>query len=247
MCEAITTSDAGKVIALPARPPYPTAVPLKFSIDGVAQRYPGNTIICHLPADSPLIERIIEAQKTLGAHPTFAKSIRFMPSSSFHMTVFDGARETECEPGMWPEGREKHPLDDTTALFSAKLCKLGRELASEGLAPPYRMRFASFSAPEIGIGLEVRGVTDEEEARMRLLRDRLADTLGFRAPNHNAYIFHVTTAYMIRHVDGADLVELQNTLASLVSLVDIEFELGATEFCTFEDMDVFTRLFYLGE
>ncbi|CAK7274540.1 hypothetical protein SEPCBS119000_006225 [Sporothrix epigloea] len=247
MVEMTATTNAADGTTLAARPPYPTAVPLKFSVDGFAQRYPGNTIICHLPTDSPLIEGILQVQKTLGTHPTYAKSIRFMPPSSFHMTVFDGVRETECEPGMWPEGLEKNPLDETTSVFSVKLRKLGRQLADEGLAPPYRMRFAKFSLPEIGIGLEVRGATDAEEARMRLLRDRLADTLGFRAPNHNAYIFHVTTAYMIRHVDGPDLVELQNTLASLVPLVDQEFELCATEFCTFEDMDTFNRLFYLGE
>lgn len=36
------------------RPLYPIGIPEKFSASGVIQRYPGNTIICHLPADSPL-------------------------------------------------------------------------------------------------------------------------------------------------------------------------------------------------
>lgn len=95
------------------------------------------------------------------------------------MTVLDGVRETECEPGMWPEGLEKKPLAESTREYSKSLRALGLELEAEGLAPPYRMQVRGFEPGPVGIGLDVVGATEKEERRMRRLRDRLADTLGF--------------------------------------------------------------------
>lgn len=40
---------------------------------------------------------------------------------------------------------------------------------------------------------------------------------------------------------------MKKVLERLTSLVQMEIELGAVEFCTFEDMCFFARLFYLGE
>ena len=82
---------------------------------------------------------------------------------------------------------------------------------------------------------------------MRRLRDRLADTLGFRAPNHEIYGFHISIAYLMRHIDGEEREELNKLFAGHLPAVQQEFELGAVEFCTFENMYAFRRLFYLGE
>lgn len=98
----------------------------------------------------------------------------------------------------------------------------------------------------VGIGLGIEGATVEEERRLRRLRDRLADTLGFKAPNHDRYPFHVTMAYLLRHIDGKDREEMEELFAQLLPEVQVEFELNALEFCTFEDMRSFQRLFYFG-
>lgn len=164
------------------------------------------------------------------------------------MTVLDGVREEECEPGMWPEGLEKQPLEVANAEFSRNLGKLGLDLKKEGLAPPYRMRVRGFGDQAVGLGLEVEGATPEEEQRMRRLRDRLADACGFRAPNHEVYEFHVTVLYWLKHVlDSEYTPALEETLSKLLPDVGIEFELGAVEFCTFQDMCAYPRVFYLGE
>jgi hypothetical protein len=54
----------------------------------------------------------------------------------------------------------------------------------------------------VGIGPVPEGATPEEEKRMRRLRDRLADTMGFRAPNHDSYEWHLSVCYFLRHIDG---------------------------------------------
>ncbi|KAH6962025.1 RNA ligase/cyclic nucleotide phosphodiesterase [Ilyonectria sp. MPI-CAGE-AT-0026] len=240
-------SPSMTTVATASRPTYPVGVPIKFSADGAVQRYPGNTTVCHIPAGSPLLPGLHRVHDTLGSHPTLSRMIRLVPQESWHMTVLDGVRETECEPGMWPQGLEKEPLEACTKEFSRSLRQLGPELEKEGLAPPYRMRVRGFDPAVVGVGLEVEGATSEEQQRMRKLRDRLADTLGFRAPNHLTYQFHVTIAYWLRHVDGEDRTELNKVFTDLLPAVDMEFELGAVEFCTFENMCAYPRLFYLGD
>jgi hypothetical protein len=229
------------------RPPYPIGVPIKFDPDGVAQRYAGNTTVCHLSPDSPLAAGLRKVYDTVKSHPTLGALIRLVPMASWHMTIFDGVREFECEPGMWPLGMAKKPLPESTRDFSQRLRKFGMQLESEGLAPPYKMKVLGFDPAVVGIGLHVQGVTPEEEKRMRRLRDRLGDVLGFKAPNHEVYPFHITVAYLLRYIEGDNRIELNRMLESLLPEVQIEFELGPVEFCTFENMLEYPRLFYLGD
>ncbi|OAA61294.1 RNA ligase/cyclic nucleotide phosphodiesterase [Niveomyces insectorum RCEF 264] len=239
-------------IAGPDRPPHPQGVPLKFSADGVVQRYRGNTTLCHIPADAPILAGLRATYDAFAAHPTLARKICLLPPSSWHMTVLDGVREAECEPGMWPEGREKEPLDACTQAFAASLQQqlTAAALAAEGLQPPYRMRVCGFHSNGTGFGLRLEGATAAEEARMRRLRDRIADAFGFRAPNHTTYRFHATIAYLRQFLDpgeGGDVAEWNKLFAELEPKIQMEVELGPVEFCTFEDMYAFSRLFYLGE
>ncbi|KAB5578662.1 RNA ligase/cyclic nucleotide phosphodiesterase [Coniochaeta sp. 2T2.1] len=227
------------------RPKYPIGVPAKFSADGVVQRFPGNTTVCHIAPDSVLQAGLYKVHATLGAHPILSRRIHLLPPSSWHMTVLDGVREAEREPGMWPADMAKQSLAECTAEFAPRLRRLGLALESEGLAPPYRMRVLGFDRAVVGIGLEVEGATPEEDRRMWRLRDRLADTLGFRAPNHETYRFHVSMAYLLRHIDGAERDELDRVFAQMLPEVQVDFELGAVEFCSFDNMYAFPRLLSL--
>ena len=241
-----TTSTIVSTMAA-EKPLYPRGIPFKFDPDGNEQRYPGNTIICHIPSDSLLVTALHTVYDTLKLHPTLGKVARLLPPSSWHMTVFDGAREEECEPGMWPEDLEKIPLKEYTANYSKTLKELGQTLHSEGLSGPYRMKVTGYGPLEVGIGLALEGVDAAEEQRMRRLRDRLADCLGFRAPNHHRYEFHITVAYWLRHMEGKLKSDLDNVLAGLKPTVCMEVDLGALEFCVYEGMCHFERKFYIGE
>jgi hypothetical protein len=245
MTAPLTTTTVTTIT--PQRPLYPIGVPTKFSPEGVVQTYAGNTTLCHIPADSPLQAGLRALYAALNSHPILSKKIHLLPPASWHMTVLDGVREEECEPGMWPVGMEKRPLLESTSDFAQRLRQLGPELRKEGLAPPYHMRVRGFDPAVVGIGLEIEGATPGEEKRMRRLRDRIADTLGFRAPNHERYGFHVSMAYLLRHIDGADREELNKVFTQHLPAVQQEFDLRAVEFCTFENMYIFPRLFYLGE
>ncbi|KUJ13953.1 uncharacterized protein LY89DRAFT_736956 [Mollisia scopiformis] len=240
MSSTTTTSDSTLIVPS-LRPLYPIGIPSKFSPEGVVQRFPGNTTLCHIPANSRLFRGLRAVYASLESHPTLSKKIHLLPQASWHMTTLDGVREQESV------GKEKQPLADCTVEFARRLRQLGLELEKEGLAPPYRMRVRGFDKCVLGVGLEIEGATVQEERRMRQLRDKLADTLGFRAPNHDTYGFHITIAYLMRHIDGEDRQELNRVLSQHLPAVQQEFDLGAVEFCTFENMYAFPRQFYLGE
>lgn len=223
-----TTSTVTTTVVTPQRPLYPIGIPEKFSADGVVQRFPGNTTVCHVPADSPLQPGMNALHASLSSHPVLSNLVHLLPKPSWHMTVVDGVRDTECEPGMWPPGMEKLPLDECTREFSKKLRTVGLELEKEGLAPPYKMRVRGFDPAVIGIGLEIEGANPEEEKRLRR---------GF----------HITMAYLMRHIDGENRDALNEVFAQHLPALQREFDLGPLEFCTFENMYAFHRLFYLGE
>lgn len=93
------------------------------------------------------------AYTALESHPMLSTRIHLLPPSSWHMTIFDGFREKECEPGMWPEGKEKEELTVNTHHLSRKLIEFGRGLEAEGLGPPYRMRVQGFPQPWLALDL----------------------------------------------------------------------------------------------
>lgn len=204
-------------------------------------------MICHLPADSPLQPGLNAVYASLSSDPVLSKLIHLLPKDSWHMTVLDGIHGDTITPGDRPPGFEGRSLEEVTEDFSQKLRQLGLKLEKEGLAPPYKMRIRGFDGAEVGIGLEVEGATADEEKRIRLLRDRLADALGLRRPNHDTYGLHITMAYLMRFIEGKDRKMLNTLFEKHLPEVQLEFELGAVEFCTYENMYAFARLLYLGE
>jgi len=226
---------------------YPIGVPFRFSPEGDVQRFPGNTTLCHLPHNSPLLPGLHDLYKSVASNPTLQSCIHLLPPDSWHMTVLDGVLErNRDDPRLWPAGNVYLPLDECTRLFAERLQALGHSLESEGLAPPYRMKVRSFDPLVNGIGLEVIGATVEEEQRMRRLRDRIADTMGFRAPNHDTYCFHISVAYLLRHLSQQERRELERVTAQHLPALELHFDLDAVKYCAFEDMHLFSRVFYLG-
>ncbi|CAO2649979.1 Nn.00g012710.m01.CDS01 [Neocucurbitaria sp. VM-36] len=69
--------------------------------------------------------------------------------------------------------------------------------------------------------------------------------MAFRAPRHDSYGFHITLAYFLRHMDEKDSAELDRMVLENLEALNREFILGAVEFCTFENMQSFSRLFFL--
>ncbi|KAF4930691.1 hypothetical protein CGCVW01_v000854, partial [Colletotrichum viniferum] len=99
----------------------------------------------------------------------------------------------------------------------------------------------------IGIGVRLDGRTPAETERLRSLRNKLADKLNIRHPIHDEYGFHLSVAYLLRHLTHQQNQELEGLLLRHFEEMPKSFELAAPEFCAFENMFAFKRVFFLGE
>lgn len=221
---------------------YPAGVPSKFDPDGNVQHFPGNTIVSHLSPSSALYASLLGLHAKLAASP-LAHLFTLLPPSSWHMTVFEGVCDTERYPGHWPSDLPRDlPLDECTAHLAGKLSTFD---LGEDARPPYRLTAQGFTSFDVGIGVHLSLRTPEEETRFRELRDRLSEVLKIRHAQHDRYGLHLSMAYFLRHLDEAQKEELGKLLMGHFESMPREFELGAPEFCTFENMFRFDRLFYL--
>lgn len=215
----------------------------KFDAHGNVLRFPGNTLICHLPLFTPVSDALTAVRDRIKAGPC-ADALAMLPPESYHMTVFEGVndqnRTRERRPAELPLNVT---LAECTQHMSNKLraFDLGCEL-------PLRMKLAE-PDQQLMIGAMSLVPADPDEARkLRDLRDRLAAHLGFRTPWHDSYVFHITHSYLIQSMSleavkqalwfhsqlYAELVQPLGTIA-----------LGAPEFCRFNDMWAFDNLFLL--
>ena len=199
--------------------------------------------MAHLAPDNELYKSLRQLYDELAASP-LAPLFALLPPESWHMTVLEGVCEQVRTPGYWPHDLPADaPLEQCTALFTEKLKKF--DIGDDG-EPPYRMAVAGFSSFTVGIGIALRAQTADEEARLRGLRGRLSDTLQIRHPHHDLYGLHISMAYFLRYLDPQQTSELSQLLQEHLEAMPKEFELGAPEFCTFENMFSFERVFYLG-
>jgi len=219
---------------------HPGGVPTKFDADGSVRHFPGNTIICHLPAESDLHKGLLRLSQELEtANPETLYTL--LPTPSWHMTVFEGVCDQVRRPGFWPSDLPGDTsLDECNAHFEKKLRQFGL-----GTEPPFKLRIAGYTPRIDGIGLHLEPVDAIEQSRLRALRDRLSETLCIRHPSHETYGFHLSIAYFIRHPTDIEREQLDARLMRHLAEFPSVFELGAPEFCHFDDMFAFRRQFYL--
>lgn len=216
---------------------------LKFDAHGNVLRFPGNTLICHVPLFTPLSDGLVEARDQIRA-TSFADCLSLLPPESYHMTVFEGVLDYERTQARWPEGLPLNAtLKECHRFMETKLRAF--DLACE---PAIRMRIAE-AAAQRGIGMVTLEPANADEAhKIQDLRNRLSAHLGIRGPDHDDYVFHITLSYQTRVMSRdamrealAFLGKLYDELAAKIGTIT----LGAPEFCTFNDMYAFDNLFLL--
>ncbi|KAF3912532.1 hypothetical protein ABW20_dc0108682 [Dactylellina cionopaga] len=213
---------------------YPIGIPDKFGPDGKVRPYPGVTIECRLSNTSELHASMLSLYKKLEtSHLNHLYTL--LPTSSWHMTVFEGITDLARDP--FPDDLPMETtLAEYTEVFRKKLesfdlqCKIPFQLSVSGFGPMQK------AGVWYGIGLDIVGHTGSELATIKALRDRLADTLRYRQQWHDSYGLHMSMAYLIRKPTDAQHKELREILMNHFKEMPKYFELGAPEFCTFEDM-----------
>lgn len=212
----------------------------KFAPDGSVLRYPGNTFLCHLPAASQAHAAFRSMQSELMALP-WSSHFTYLPPSSFHMTIFGGVAGDPLDGEGWPPDV---PLDvDRDGVTRGFL---GRLEEARGAT---RLRVRA-ERSDHGTSVVVEPEDAATHAIMRGLRDTLRDATGLHRPDHDAYEFHVSLAYLTRWFDEVDAVcfidALDGVLDRYRAALD-EIVLGPVEVCEFETMHAFRTVATFGD
>lgn len=224
--------------------PPPPALGAKFHADGSPAPFAGNTIICHLDRGSDAFRRMAAVQDAFGA-ASFAAKLALLPPSSIHMTVFEGVCDTvRNRPGHWPDDLPNDaPCADVTRHFADKLAAMP---APSG----FRLRPVGLTTfwPN-GCAVQLAPLDGDENRKIRDYRDALSDILRLRHADHDGYPFHSTLFYLIDWLNPAEQAEyiaLSWHWSEYLNAGETLFELGAPEFCRFDDLGHFERLALLG-
>ncbi|WP_029073674.1 DUF1868 domain-containing protein [Kaistia adipata] len=205
----------------------------RYDRDGTFLNEPGNTIVCHLVEGSASQAAIVEVRRRMLAMPD-AGRLAFTPVSSLHMTLFQGILEDRRDPPFWPTD-------------------MPRDASIDAMTTHYLDRLAGFAAREpfaveivdvVPTGLTVAGATAADRRAMKAWRDALAETFGYRHPDHDDYVFHVTLAYVIEWLPEERLEAWQDLFDECLALLRRapRLELRPPAFCSFEDMKHFEIL-----
>ena len=219
-------------------PTLPVHLGTRYDTSGNFLLEPGNTVVSHLVEGSPSEAAVIEVRERMRAMPD-ADRLAFTPISSLHMTLFQGIIEYRRRLPYWPAGM---PLD--TSIDEMTRLYLLRLQGFEGNG--------AFRIKTIGLtpnGLTVAGATEEDRAILKAWRDALSMRFGYRHPDHDTYVFHITFAYQIRRLADKRVSAWQGLFDGCLSFLDREapvIELRQPAFCSFKDMKHFEELLVLG-
>ncbi|WP_181180751.1 DUF1868 domain-containing protein [Mesorhizobium sp. B2-4-6] len=199
---------------------------------------PGNTVVCHLAEGTPSQAAIIEVRKRIHTMPD-ADRLAFTPISSLHMTLFQGIIEYRRRLPYWPSDVPLDTgIDDMTRLYLERL----QGFESHG---PFKVK----AVEVVPTGLTVAGASEEDRQIMKAWRDALSAPFGYRHPDHDTYVYHITFAYQIRRLADERAAAWQDLFDDCLSFLEREapvIELKPPAFCSFKDMKHFEELLVLG-
>ncbi|TPM31850.1 DUF1868 domain-containing protein [Mesorhizobium sp. B2-3-4] len=236
MPDIIKPSLAGFFAGSNPRPPVHLGT--RYDASGKFLLEPGNTVVSHLVSGSSSETVVLAVREKMLAMPD-ADRLAFTPVSSLHMTLFQGVIEYRRRLPYWPSDV---PLD--TSIDAMTRFYLER-LKGFQRAGPFNIKVVEV----VPTGLTVAGATEEDVRIMREWRDALAVPFGYRHPDHDTYVFHVTFAYQTQRLADDRAAAWQALFDESLMLFGREapvIEIRPPAFCAFRDMKHFEELLVLG-
>ena len=210
----------------------------KFHTDGTVQHWPGNTFICHVDPASSAHAALRALQEEI-KKSRFQRFYTFLPPSSFHMTIFQGLSPATGARCAVPRELLEASRDERTRLLRDRTGAL--ELPTR-----QRARMVDLFA---GKSVTMTGADQAEEDALRRTRYRLWEATGIEEPGFEAYVFHITLAYLVEWVTQETAEEIGEFSRDLTERFRDEvgtISFGQIELCNFDSMHAFERVAFLG-
>ena len=207
----------------------------KFDDKGNPLPYPGCTIICNIPLNTHLSDQIISFQKNLEKFNP-EKTYFYLPSSSFHMTLFDCCNLNTKNTKYWPTDIDPDMDYKNIAIELNK--RIQNYIFPEELNLKLKFFFGGYS-------IVLEPFSEKDEKILRNCRDELSSLLKIKFENHQRYTFHITLAYILRELNKKEikrLIEFNKQLSLDFSKKFPKITLTKPEMCTFEDMLEFKNI-----
>ena len=207
----------------------------KFDDKGNPLPYPGCTIICNIPLNTHLSDQIISFQKNLEKFNP-EKTYFYLPSSSFHMTLFDCCNLNTKNTKYWPKDIDPDMDYKNIAIELNK--RIQNYIFPEELNLKLKIFFGGYS-------IVLEPFSEKDEKILRNCRDELSSLLKIKFENHQRYTFHITLAYILRELNKNEiksLIEFNKQLSFDFSKKFPKITLTKPEICTFEDMLEFKNI-----
>jgi len=207
----------------------------KFDDKGNPLPYPGCTIICNIPLNTHLSDQIISFQKNLEKFNP-EKTYFYLPSSSFHMTLFDCCNLNTKNTKYWPTDIDPDMDYKNIAIELNK--RIQNYIFPEELNLKLKIFFGGYS-------IVLEPFSEKDEKILRNCRDELSSLLKIKFENHQRYTFHITLAYILRELNKNEiksLIEFNKQLSFDFSKKFPKITLTKPEICTFEDMLEFKNI-----
>ena len=213
--------------------PGPSAA-MKFSRDGAARLFRGNTIISFVAEGSP--EALLLTRAVDRIRPSIAGDLVLLPASSWHMTVFELLCDDIRDVDRWSSKLALDaPLELTDEFFA-------RHVPTVDAPSELDMTCQGVSINETTLGVQLVPTDSATADSLRRYRTELSEVTGIRAPDHDGYGFHVTLAYTLRPPTPDGHRDLDAAIAAATAeLEGKRFRLPPPVLTYFDDMTRFVE------
>lgn len=167
---------------------YGSQIGVKFSEQGKAKKYYGNTIVSKVEADNPAYH-ILEKLRYKYQDTSFEKTFIFLPSDSYHLTVMRGLNDQVRTEKFWPSNLDNNLNMIAVDEFIASCVKR--------VTPPLKMqlKFDKITFDDQDLRICFQPKNNGEKEIIKKYRDALAEKIGLKLPGHDEYGLHITLAY----------------------------------------------------
>jgi len=210
---------------------------LKFNPDGSPKPFAGNTVICHLPPQSPIRDTVEAVGEALRSS-SFAKKLGILPNDSYHITILGGPNNQDRALYGWPSDIPADaPISECNRIIGERVAQFRMH---EELPIRFRVNAEKTLAFQRASGIQVEPTDLSEKAKLRTLQNRMAtEIFRYRAEGHDTFGFHISLAYQLRPFSTQERQSysalMERHVRAIIAASPV-IELGVPEFCTFEDM-----------